>query len=112
MLKYVSNLSYADPFLQKACPLLGLQLRLPQARRCDGVGQAIKLTHRGSDRPARTLVALLISLRPQRAQAVIRHQLQKQLLEDQGNAVNTPVITRVCTTLTNINTSLAKMKKV
>lgn len=83
MLMRRSNLGYADPFLQKARPLLGLQLRLPQARGCNGVGQTVKLTHRGSDRPAHTLAALLISLRPQRAQTVIRHQLQEQLLEDQ-----------------------------
>lgn len=76
--------SHFDPPLHHFSPLLRLQGPVSETRGDDAVGHAIELRHRGTDGGCQVLFAFLVSLRPDAAQAVVRHHFLKQLLEDKG----------------------------
>lgn len=74
--------SHFDPPLHHFSPLLRLQGPVSETRGDDAVGHAIELRDRGTDGGCQVLFAFLVSLRPDAAQAVVRHHFLKQLLED------------------------------
>lgn len=76
--------SHFDPPLHHFSPLLRLQGPVSETRGDDAVGHAIELRDRGTDGGCQVLFAFLVSLRPDAAQAVVRHHFLKQLLEDKG----------------------------
>lgn len=75
-----TDLCHADPLLQQPRSLLAAQAGGPKAGGQDRVGQLVELTYGGPDGPTNALPPFLVPLGPQRAEAVVRDQTDKQLL--------------------------------
>lgn len=79
---YVSNV---NPLLDDLGSLLSLEFFAPQDGAHHTFGEGVKLRDGGTDRRGQVFVLLLIPSRPNAAQAVVRHDFLKQLLEQERN---------------------------
>lgn len=71
---------HVDPPLQESGPLVVLERGVAQAGADHAVGDRVELGHRGADGGGQVLFALLVALRPDAAQAVVRDHLLEQVL--------------------------------
>lgn len=69
-----------DPSLHHFGPLLGLQHPVPEAGGDDAIGNAVELGDGGPDAGGQMFLPLLVPLRPDATEAVIRHHFLKELL--------------------------------
>lgn len=81
---------HVDPPLDEPPSLVGLQRRVAQAGGDHAVGHRVELGHCGSDGGGQVLLALLVALRPNAPQAVVRHHLLKQVLDTHGDTERQP----------------------
>lgn len=66
-------MSNVNPLLDDSGSLLGSEFSAPQDGADNAFGEGIKLRNGGADRRSQMFVFLLIPLRPNAAQAVVRH---------------------------------------
>lgn len=78
---FCANLSDVDPALDDPCPDVRSKLPVLQHSADHARRHCVKLCDGGADCRGAVLVVLLIPLRPDGAQAVVRHDLFKQQLE-------------------------------
>lgn len=72
-----------DPLLDDSGSLLSFELSAPQDGADDTLREGIKLRDGGADRGSQMLVFFFIPLRPDAAQAVVRHHFLEQLLKQE-----------------------------
>ena len=68
-------MSNVDPLLDDSGSLLSFEFLAPQDGADNTLGERIKLRDGGTDRRSQMLVFLFIPLRPNTAQAMVRHYL-------------------------------------
>lgn len=78
-------MSNVNPLLNDFGSLLGLEFFVAQDGTDNTFGEGVELRDGSTDCRSQMFVFLLISLRPNAAQAVVRHYLLKQLLEQKRN---------------------------
>lgn len=79
-------MSNVDPLLDDPGSLLGLELSGPQDGADDALGEGVKLRDGGTDGGSQMFVLLLVPLRPNAAQAVVRHDFLEELLEQKRDS--------------------------
>lgn len=70
---------HLDPVLHHPGPVWGFRASVPEAGGDDTVGHAVELGDSGADGGCQVLLALLVPLGPDGAQAVVGHHLLEQL---------------------------------